>query len=50
MISERGAVLIDFETAKRSEDRESKEKEMEGLEEQLLDESGNDGVVLEEDT
>lgn len=50
LISERGAVLIDFETAERSENRELMDKEMEGLEGQLLDEFGNGGVVLEEGT
>ncbi|TVY23383.1 hypothetical protein LHYA1_G007604 [Lachnellula hyalina] len=49
LISERGAVLIDFETAKRSGNGETMEKEVEGLEEQLLDESGTGGVVLEEE-
>ena len=50
LISERGAVLIDFETAKRSDDTEGMEKEVGGLEGQLLDESGNGGVVVEADS
>jgi hypothetical protein len=49
LISERGPVLIDFETAIRSENSEAIEKEVEGLEGQLLDESGNGGVILEEE-
>ncbi|MCJ1284977.1 hypothetical protein MMC26_004314 [Xylographa opegraphella] len=49
LISERGAVLIDFETAKRSENGEIMEKELEGLEEQLLDESGIGGVGSQEE-
>jgi len=40
-----GAVLIDFETATRPEDVQAMNKEIEGLEGQLLDESGNGGVV-----
>lgn len=48
LISDRGAILIDFKTAKRLENSEAMEREMEGLEGQLLDESGNGGVVLEE--
>ncbi|OBT87717.1 hypothetical protein VE02_04085 [Pseudogymnoascus sp. 03VT05] len=47
LISERGAVLIDFETAKKSGDIEGMEREVEGLEGQLLDESGNGGTVVE---
>jgi predicted Ser/Thr protein kinase len=50
LISERGAVLIDFEAAKRSENSEAMEEEARGLEAQLLDESGTGGVILEEDT
>jgi hypothetical protein len=49
LISERGAVLIDFETAKRAGNGETMEKELEGLAGQLLDESGTGGVVLEEE-
>jgi len=49
LISERGVVLIDFETAKRSGNGETMEKEVEGLEEQLQDDSGTGGVVLEEE-
>ncbi|KFY30871.1 hypothetical protein V494_08038 [Pseudogymnoascus sp. VKM F-4513 (FW-928)] len=46
LISEEGgAVLIDFETAKRSGDTEAMEGEVKGLREKLLDESGNGGVV-----
>ncbi|ESZ89743.1 alpha-galactosidase A precursor [Sclerotinia borealis F-4128] len=48
LISEGRAVLIDFETAQRSEDSEAIEKEMEGLELQLLDMSGRGGVCLED--
>ena len=47
LISERGAILIDFETAKQSENNEVMEREVKGLKGQLLDESGNGGVVLE---
>ncbi|OBT68697.1 hypothetical protein VE03_01821 [Pseudogymnoascus sp. 23342-1-I1] len=48
LISEkRGVVLIDFETAKRSDDTVSMEREVEGLEGQLLDKSGTGGVVVE---
>lgn len=47
LISEKGAVLIDFETAKRSGDGEGMEREVRGLEGQLLDESGNGGTVVE---
>lgn len=52
LISERGAVLIDFETAERSDDNEAMEVELKGLDEQLLDESGVGRVILddEEDT
>jgi serine/threonine protein kinase len=49
LISERGAVLIDFETAERSDDSEAMEAELRGLEEQLLDKSGNGGVILDEE-
>lgn len=45
LISESGAVLIDFETAKQSENSEAMEREVEGLKGQLLDESGNGGVA-----
>ncbi|KAG4413853.1 hypothetical protein IFR04_012997 [Cadophora malorum] len=48
LISERGVVMIDFETAKKSKDGEAMEKELMGLEGHLLDESGNGGVVKEE--
>ncbi|OBT56982.1 hypothetical protein VE04_02555 [Pseudogymnoascus sp. 24MN13] len=47
LISEKGAVLIDFETAKKSGDSEGMEREVRGLEGQLLDESGNGGTVVE---
>ncbi|KAK0111010.1 hypothetical protein ONS95_001390 [Cadophora gregata] len=51
LISEKGVVMIDFETAKKSEDIQVMEKELVGLEDQLLDETGNGGVVEEkEDT
>jgi hypothetical protein len=49
LISERGAVLIDFVTAERSGDSEAMEVELRGLEEQLLDESGNGGVMRDEE-
>ena len=49
LISERGAVLIDFETAERSGDSEAMEVELRGLEEQLLDESGIGGIILDEE-
>lgn len=48
LLSERGIVLIDFETAMRSNDADAMEKEMEGLKVQLLDESGIGGSVSEE--
>lgn len=47
LISERGATLIDFETAKRSDNKEAMEKEIQQLKEHLLDESGTGGVTLE---
>lgn len=47
LISERGAGLIDFEMAKRLGNGETMEKELEELEEQLLDESGTGGVGME---
>ncbi|KAH8586931.1 hypothetical protein B0O99DRAFT_602091 [Bisporella sp. PMI_857] len=50
LVSEMGAILIDFETAKRLDNSEAMKMEMEGLEAQLLDESGSGGVVLEDDT
>lgn len=49
LISERGAVLIDFETAERSGDSEAMEVELRGLEEQLVDESGIGGIILDEE-
>jgi predicted Ser/Thr protein kinase len=45
LVSDGRAVLIDFETAQRSEDSEAMEREMKSLEGQLLDESGIGGVV-----
>tara|TARA_R110002060_G_scaffold50271_2_gene61078 strand:+ start:672 stop:875 length:204 start_codon:yes stop_codon:yes gene_type:complete len=48
LISERGVVMIDVETAKKSKDGEAMEREPMGLEGHLLDESGNGGVVKEE--
>ncbi|TVY83328.1 hypothetical protein LSUE1_G001753 [Lachnellula suecica] len=48
LISERGAVLIDFETAERSIDSEAMEGELRGLEKQLLDESGLGGSTVDE--
>ena len=48
LVPERGVMMVDFETAKKSEDSEAMEKELMGLEGQLLDESGNGGVVVEE--
>lgn len=47
LISERGTILIDFETAWQSENTKAMEREVEGLKEQLLSESGEGGVVLE---
>lgn len=47
LISERGVVLIDFETAKLSGDTEGMGREVVGLEGQLLDDSGNGGTVVE---
>jgi hypothetical protein len=49
LISDGGAVLIDFETAERSDDSEAMEAELRGLEEKLLDESGIGGVILDEE-
>ncbi|KAJ8070519.1 hypothetical protein OCU04_000893 [Sclerotinia nivalis] len=49
LISEAGAVLLDFDTAQRSEDSEAMQKEMWELEDQLLNESDNSGLVLSED-
>jgi len=49
LISDGGAVLIDFETAERSDDSEAMEAELRGLEEKLLDESGIGGVILGEE-
>jgi len=49
LVSERGAVLIDFETAVRSDDSAAMEAEIGRLEEQLLDESGIGGVILDEE-
>ena len=48
LISQGRAFLIDFETAKRSSDREAMEKESHELERQLLDDSGTGGNFLEE--
>lgn len=44
LVSEKGATLIDFESAQRPEDRGAMKREMEGLREQLLDDSGIGGV------
>ena len=49
LISERDAVLVDFETAERSEDSRAMETELGGLEGQLLDESGRGGVIPDEE-
>lgn len=49
LISDEGDVLIDFKTAMRSDSIEAMEQELNGLEEQLSDESGNGGVILEEE-
>ncbi len=49
LISDRGAVLIDFETAERSEDEEATKRELDGLEAQLPDESGIGGIVVEDE-
>ncbi|KFY26668.1 hypothetical protein V493_03939 [Pseudogymnoascus sp. VKM F-4281 (FW-2241)] len=46
LISESRAILIDFETAKRSDNTDGMKREAEGLERQLLDESGTGGVVV----
>lgn len=46
-IGEKGITLIDFETAKKSEDKEAMEKELMGLEGQLRDVSGEGAVVFE---
>jgi tRNA A-37 threonylcarbamoyl transferase component Bud32 len=48
-ISDKGAVLIDFETAEPSGDSKAMEVELRGLEKQLLDESGIGGVILDEE-
>lgn len=49
LVSEKGATLIDFESARQSRDKEAMQREMEGLKEHLLDESGNGGVTRMED-
>jgi len=49
LISDKGAVLIDFETAEPSGDSKAMEVELRGLEKQLLDESGIGGVILDEE-
>jgi predicted Ser/Thr protein kinase len=43
LVAEKGVVLVDFETAQRSEDKQAMRNELEGLKEQLLDESGRGG-------
>lgn len=45
----KGAVLIDFETLQTSEDKKAMQDELEGLKEQLLDESGKGGVASDYD-
>jgi len=45
LISESRVVLLDFETAKRSEDTDATDRELRKLEEQLLDESGKGAMV-----
>ena len=47
LISEKGAVLIDLETAVRSNDTAALEAEIKGLEGQLLDQSGIGGVIMD---
>jgi tRNA A-37 threonylcarbamoyl transferase component Bud32 len=49
LISERDAVLVDFETAARSEDSEAMETELKRLEGRMLDESGSGGVIPDEE-
>ncbi|KAF4628659.1 hypothetical protein G7Y89_g9488 [Cudoniella acicularis] len=48
LISKRGVVLIDFETAVQSKNCDGMKKELEGLERQLLDESVNGGIHRDE--
>ncbi|KAF3922619.1 hypothetical protein AA313_de0209521 [Arthrobotrys entomopaga] len=45
LVTEKGARIIDFETAKLSSDREKMDKEAQTLEEELLDESGKGGMI-----
>lgn len=49
LVSEKGVVLVDFETAIKLDDRHAMAMEVEGLEAQLLDESGVGGVGVEEE-
>jgi hypothetical protein len=46
LIADAGAALLDFETVRQSGDEMAMRNELEGLREQLLDESGKGGVVL----
>jgi tRNA A-37 threonylcarbamoyl transferase component Bud32 len=46
LITERDAVLVDFETMQQSEDKKAMQNELESLKEQLLDDPENGGVVL----
>lgn len=45
LVTESRVVLLDFETAQRSEDRDAMGLEIRKLEQQLLDESGKGGMV-----
>ncbi|MCJ1364738.1 hypothetical protein MMC16_003854 [Acarospora aff. strigata] len=45
LISSSRVVLIDFETARKSEDRAAMDQELHDLERQLLDESGKGGII-----
>lgn len=42
-------MLIDFVTAERSDDIEAMELELNGLEHQLLEDSGIGGVIVDEE-
>lgn len=46
LISRSRVVLLDFESARRSEDKDAMEQELRNLERQLLDESGRGGIVM----
>jgi predicted Ser/Thr protein kinase len=49
LITGKCAVLVDFETAQQSQDKKAIQKELEGLKQQLLDESGKGGVASEDE-